>query len=476
MSISNLFKKKELREIQELNTSILDLQGKLQSKEWDYDRLQERMQSKENECEQLRNEICLFNKKKDLFSNYEKFANIEAEKNKLLSDIQKNKELFLNIEGEIEKLKEESALLSNEISTKRAEILQLNDVILLQEFGLYEPVYDFTTSDKYKERLESVREEQKDCIRNGNAALCSKEWAINGSYSKGIVLIKKNIKQIVRSFNNECDVLISKVKFNNAEAYIHKIVKSYDDLNKLHEPMSIHITQSYLNLKIKELRLAYEYAMKKQAERDEQRAIRERMREEAKLMEEIEIRRKEVAKELSHYNKQAIQVEELLLKAPEEDKQHLIERKAFITDRLNELDREIKEMDYREANKKAGYVYVISNIGSFGENVYKIGMTRRLEPMDRVDELGSASVPFKFDVHAMIFSEDAPKLESALHRAFESKKVNMVNNRKEFFKVSLEEIEKVVRENFEKAVEFIQMPNAEQYRETLKITSLDKNN
>lgn len=224
------------------------------------------------------------------------------------------------------------------------------------------------------------------------------------------------------------------------------------------------------------MRLAYEYALKRQAEKEEQRSIREQMREEAKLMEEIEMRRKEVAKELSHYNRQAIQVEELLLKAPEEDKQHLIERKSFITDRLNELDREIKEMDYREANKRAGYVYVISNIGSFGEDVYKIGMTRRLEPMDRVDELGSASVPFKFDVHAMIFSEDAPKLEAALHRAFDSKKVNMVNNRKEFFKVTLEEIEKVVKDNFERAVEFISIPNAEQYRETLKIMSLDKNN
>lgn len=480
MGVFDFLKKKELEKIQKLETLNQELRGQLMTKEWDYDRLQEKLQLKENDCEQLREENLLLNEKKALFSNYENLADIEKEKNKILSDIQRNKEIFyshkLNLEGEIEKLKEESDLLSNEISSKKSEILQLNDVILLQEFGLYEPIYDFATSDEYKERLKLVREKQKECIWNESAALCSKEWAINGSYSKGDVFIKKSIKQIVRSFNNECDVLISKVKFNNAEAYIHKIIKSYDDLNKLHEPMCVHITQSYLNLKIKELRLAYEYALKRQAEKEEQRSIREQMREEAKLMEEIEMRRKEVAKELSHYNRQAIQVEELLLKAPEEDKQHLIERKSFITDRLNELDREIKEMDYREANKRAGYVYVISNIGSFGENVYKIGMTRRLEPMDRVDELGSASVPFKFDVHAMIFSEDAPKLEAALHRAFDSKKVNMVNNRKEFFKVTLEEIEKVVKDNFERAVEFISIPNAEQYRETLKIMSLDKNN
>ena len=114
-------------------------------------------------------------------------------------------------------------------------------------------------------------------------------------------------------------------------------------------------------------------------------------------------------------------------------------------------------------------MYVISNIGSFGENIYKIGMTRRLDPQDRVDELGDASVPFRFDVHAMIFSEDAPALEAALHNAFEDKKVNLVNNRKEFFNVTLDEIEKVVKENYDKTVDFIKLPEAEQYRESMMI-------
>ena len=133
------------------------------------------------------------------------------------------------------------------------------------------------------------------------------------------------------------------------------------------------------------------------------------------------------------------------------------------------IDEQLQDIDYRQANQKAGYVYVISNIGSFGENVFKIGMTRRLEPQDRVDELGGASVPFKFDVHAMIFAEDAPGLEAALHRAFENKKVNMVNQRKEFFNVSLDEIEDVVKANFDKTVEFTRLAAAEQYRESLKI-------
>ena len=127
------------------------------------------------------------------------------------------------------------------------------------------------------------------------------------------------------------------------------------------------------------------------------------------------------------------------------------------------------ELDYREANQRAGYVYVISNIGAFGENVYKIGMTRRLEPTERVDELGDASVPYNFDIHAMIFSDDAPALEAALHRAFEDRKLNMVNTRREFFKVTLDEIKAVVKEHHDKTVEFIDVPSAEQYRESLRI-------
>lgn len=118
---------------------------------------------------------------------------------------------------------------------------------------------------------------------------------------------------------------------------------------------------------------------------------------------------------------------------------------------------------------RAGYVYVISNIGAFGENIYKIGMTRRLDPQDRIDELGDASVPFNFDVHAMIFSDDAPALEAALHRAFEDRKLNMVNQRREFFNVTLDEIKEVIRQNFDKTVEFVDVPNAEQYRVSQKL-------
>ena len=147
----------------------------------------------------------------------------------------------------------------------------------------------------------------------------------------------------------------------------------------------------------------------------------------------------------------------------------MLQKKEQLENQLNDIDRALADIDYRQANMKAGYVYIISNIGAFGENIFKIGMTRRLEPQERIDELGDASVPFKFDVHAMIFTDDAPALENALHHAFEDRKLNMVNQRKEFFNVTLDEIKEVVKKNFDKTVEFIDVPDAEQYRISLKM-------
>ena len=151
------------------------------------------------------------------------------------------------------------------------------------------------------------------------------------------------------------------------------------------------------------------------------------------------------------------------------DDSELLKKKNDMEYHLSDIEKALSDIDYREANMKAGYVYIISNIGSFGKNVYKIGMTRRLDPQERVDELGDASVPFRFDVHAMIFSDDAPALEAALHRAFEDRKLNMVNKRREFFHVTLDEIKEVIKKNFDKTVEFIDTPDAEQYRVSLKM-------
>lgn len=152
--------------------------------------------------------------------------------------------------------------------------------------------------------------------------------------------------------------------------------------------------------------------------------------EAAKLAKELEAARLKLEKEQTHYQNALRKINIQLASAKDDEREAIEAKKDQLEQQLDKIDQEFKDVDYREANQRAGYVYIISNIGAFGENVYKIGMTRRLDPMDRVDELGDASVPFDFDVHAMIFSNDAPALETALHNAFADRKLNYVNQRR----------------------------------------------
>ncbi len=352
----------------------------------------------------------------------------------------------------------------------KQEVIQLDDEILFQGFGVYQPQYNFAELDQYKARLEEIRNEQKEMIRKGTAATCAMNWRVNGSEKEGKKLIAESIKQIIRNFNIECDICIGKVKFSNYENTQNRIYKAFEMQNRLNETNKISLSRRYLLLKLEELALAYEYQQKKKEERELQRELREQQREEARIAKEIEAKRLELEKEQAHYENALKKInEQIAVERSEERKQFLLERKEELDNNALDVDKALQDLDYREANHRAGYVYIISNIGAFGENVYKIGMTRRLDPEDRISELSGAAVPFRFDVHAMIFSNDAPKLEAALHNAFADKKMNLVNGRKEFFRVTLEEIKKVVEENHDKTVDFINVPDAQQYRETVMI-------
>ena len=342
------------------------------------------------------------------------------------------------------------SLLDNTISNKKSEIVSLDDEILVQEFGLYEPYFDFANALDYKEELAKIRSKQKELIKNKTAVSGATEWTVNGSASKGKKMVSDTQKLLLRAFNTECDELVAKVKYTNFDASLNKIYKSAEAISKLGTIMHISINSNYLDLKIKELRLAFEYQQKKQEEKEAQKAARAEMREAARLQKEIEAQRKKIEKEQTHYQTAYDHLLHQIEQNP--GNADLLKKKDELENQLNDIDKAMKDIDYREANQRAGYVYVISNIGAFGPNVYKIGMTRRLDPQDRVDELGDASVPFNFDVHAMIFSDDAPALEAALHRAFEDRKLNMVNTRREFFNVTLDEIKEVVKKNFDKTV------------------------
>ena len=373
------------------------------------------------------------------------------------------------MEEKRQKLQKECDRLTAKVNVLKEDAVFFEDAIAFQDFGLYTPRYNFLTAEEYKLRLDQIRDHQKAMIKSDAAIFGSRDWTVDGSKSKGTKLINDMKKLFLRAFNSECEDAITKVKYSNYEMSVKKIRQSAESIEKLGKTMQLRISPHYISSKIEELQLAFEYQMKKQEEKEEQKAARAEMREAAKLQREIEEQRKKTFKEQTHY--QTAYGKTLKQLSADPLNPDLLQKKNEYEQKLSELDDALKAIDYREANQKAGYVYIISNIGAFGPNVYKIGMTRRLDPQDRIDELGDASVPFNFDVHAMIFSENAPALEAALHKAFENRKLNMVNTRREFFLVTLDEIKDVIRKNFDKTVEFIDIPDAEQYRLSVKMKS-----
>lgn len=390
----------------------------------------------------------------------QKIKELEATLNSKLQEIS-------NLDATIQDKKQSIASLDSTITSKQSEIIVLDDEILVQEYGLYKPRYSFSNALGYKEKLAAIRTQQKEMIKSKTAFTGNPNWTVNGSIQKGKKMVSDTQKLLLRAFNDECDELVSKVKYSNIDASLNKIKKSAETISKLGVTMGISLTTPYLNSKIQELQLAFEYQVKKQEEKEKIRDMKAQEREAAKLQREIAEQRKKAEKEENHYERALSDLNKQLLNSPEDP--DLLRKKQVLEDTLSKIEKSLIDLDYREANQRAGYVYIISNIGAFGENIYKIGMTRRLDPQERVDELGDASVPFKFDVHAMIFSDDAPALEAALHRAFEDKKVNMVNTRREFFNVTLDEIKTVVKNNFDKTVEFVDVADAEQYRISLRM-------
>lgn len=280
-------------------------------------------------------------------------------------------------------------------------------------------------------------------------------------------------KQIIRLFNAETSQLINKVNSKNIESMQNKIFKSYEGINKIFETDNVRIPETLLDIKLEMLDLMHKYQVKIEDEKIIRREERARLKEIEQAEKEMEKKLKELDKDIRHHNNE---IKKLTMYLNNTDLQ--VEKELYI-EKIRELDQSLKDLNSerenvedRKDNAQSGFVYIISNIGSFGENVYKIGVTRRLEPMDRINELSSASVPFEFDVRALIFSENAFELESKLHEYFKKYKVNKVNGRKEFFKVNINEIKDKVLSEHNSTVQFIDEPKAIQYRETLRLTSL----
>lgn len=395
-------------------------------------------------------------------------ANSEAEKN-----IKNSLELRNKYENDISTLKNDY-MIKKEVYDKISKEVSIYEEKLENiEIGLSDKNFLFDDSESYKFKIDENRYLQKKLAFGKEAITCSTEWRVDNSISKGKKFINDTIKLTLRAFNSECDIIINNVNWKNYDKSKEKIIKSFDFYNKYNQSKKIIIERKYLNLKLEELRFVYEEQERKQQEKDEQRAIRERIREEERLKKDIIASEKEEEK----YKQLLDKAKEEALKASGSKLNELQEKIAQLSKSLEEAQEKNKRALSMAQQTKSGYVYIISNIGSFGENVFKIGMTRRLDPYDRVRELGDASVPFEFDVHAMIPCDDAPALEGKLHSKFEKYKVNLINNRREFFKIPIDIVEKELKEELSD-ISFTKEVIAEQYyrSETLRNKMLEQKN
>lgn len=352
----------------------------------------------------------------------------------------------ISLDAEIGRMREEADAARREAAQVRStyaekrkildqleqQVAVYDERLAFAELGVYEPHFDFSDSEEYKEAIRRCRDEQKRMISDKSAVSANNNWTVDGSKSKGQTMIKRQTKLTLRAFNTECEAAIANVRWNNVVAMEKRIRTAAQQIDSANTSMKIELTERFISLKLKELRLTHEYREKQKAEKEERAEMARAEREEKKLLAEAEAAEK---KEREY--------QRLLDKARSEvgaDQSKIAELEAL----LAEAHAAAERAQAMATMTKSGYVYIISNVGSFGEDVVKIGLTRRLDPDDRVRELGDASVPFGFDVHAMIYSEEAPALESALHREFAERRINMANFRKEFFRVSLEDVEEAV--------------------------------
>jgi len=414
---------------------------------------------------------------------YSAIIDLEAEQQKIKREVESltvaktdlEKEMAASREASSKELEDKKAAFIRKFNeaTARHDALQrqinmLEETAEMMDFGVYRPHYEFTTSDEYKLALEQLRDKEKNLIKTERAIVCSTEWTVGGSKTEGRKMTKQTHKLMLRAFNGECDAALAKVRWDNVLKMEERIRKAAESINKSAEVNKSHITNEYLELKINEIRLTHELQEKIKEEKDEQRRIQEEMREEEKARRDFERAKAEAEKEEARYRSALEKAREEVLKAKGEKVDQLNNRIAQLEADLTKAQEEKARAVSMAQLTRSGYVYIISNIGSFGEDTFKIGMTRRLEPMDRIKELGDASVPFEFDVHAMVYSENAPDLERKLHTAFAGRRINLVNPRKEFFTVALDEIERwAAKEKHE--IKLTKLAEARSFRESQAI-------
>ncbi|WP_433789300.1 DUF4041 domain-containing protein [Actinoplanes sp. CA-252034] len=339
----------------------------------------------------------------------------------------------------------------------RQQIVVTEETALLQEAGVYQYRHPLSDAVAYQTALAELQGRIKAMARaDGGAVQAAKGWTVNGSEAQGRAMIRDFSKLMLRAYNAEADNLVRGLKPYKLESAMERLGKVATTIARLGKTMDIRINEAYHRVRLQELQLTADYVQKVAEEKEREREEKARLREERKVQQEIERERARLDKERAHY------LNALAALRANGD----TDGAAQLQERLAQIDTAIQDVDYRAANIRAGYVYVISNIGAFGESMIKVGLTRRLDPMDRVRELSDASVPFNFDVHALFFSEDAVGIEAAMHARLADRRVNLVNHRREFFYATSAEAKALLAELAGNLLQYEEMAEALEFRQS----------
>lgn len=360
---------------------------------------------------------------------------------------------------------DDETALKAEISKLRAELasrpmsdgtIAMDDQSILQEIGIYRYHHPLENAAEYRGELSRIEADIVAAIRDHQAIETSSLFTFENSLASGRKLTNDLGKLMLRAYNAECDNCVRSLRAGNPHVAKKRLEASRKAIAKLGAIMEMRISDRYHALRIEEIELTADWLMKKQEEKEHEKENRARIREEKRV-------EKEFAEERDRLLKEKMHLENAIRVLSQNG-----ERNADLEANLVRLDEAISQNDFRLANIRSGYVYVISNRGAFGENVVKIGLTRRLEPNDRITELGGASVPFRFDVHALFFSEDAVTLENELHRHFRDRALNAVNARKEFFFATPAQVRDVLVAKVGSLLEFSEDGESLEFHQSLK--------
>lgn len=349
------------------------------------------------------------------------------------------------------------AQLRAELADAQKTLVPFSDELLFQDAGVFRYHHPLENSEAYKRELDRVQDAMKQMIKDKTAVTGSSNFTFNGSSREGAKMVADWCKLMLRSYNSEAENSLRVMKAGSVDAAKKRLVRAAEVIEKLGKMLSIEINDRYEALRMRELELMADFLQKKQEEKEDERAERERLREEAKAQAEFRRELEKLEKERKHLEN----VRRALLAKGD------VAGAEKLQSELDEVVSGIEGVHQREANIRAGYVYVISNLGAFGPEMVKIGMTRRLHPEERVLELGDASVPFRYDTHILHYSADAVTLETRLHQALSDRRVNRVNMRREFFYATPEDVRELLKKHSGQMLEYVLEPEAAEYRQSM---------